>query len=102
MCTGHPVQPIDISKESYDVFGGLKIVGEAFRHLDPSVLHTYRSNVAYGLVAEHVCLLVSVTGGYVTETPKIQEFKWIRGQHLETLNKYFKALIPRRIIADVY
>lgn len=74
----------------------------SFRHLDPSVMKTYKSTVEYGLVADNVCLLVKVTGGYISETPSVQEFKWIRGSHLETLNHYFKAMIPRRIIADVY
>jgi len=74
----------------------------SFRHLDPSVRKTYKGTVLYGFETETMCFMIKVKGGYVVETPEYQTSKWIRGQHLTTLEPYFKQMIPLRIIHDAY
>ena len=77
----------------------------SFRHLDESTITVYQSTVRYGFYSgdgSNVCLLLNVKGGYVVETPTDPDFKWIRGQHLETLKSYFKVMKPLRIISHAY
>jgi hypothetical protein len=58
--------------------------------------------VKYGFEADLFCLLLNVKNGYVVETPTEPDFKWIRGQHLETLKDHFKVMKPLRIINNAY
>ena len=79
----------------------------SFRHLDPSVKKTYQGTVLYGFETEHVCFYLKVKGGYVVETPQQHthgagDLGWIRGQHLSTIEIYFKQIKPIRIIHDAY
>jgi hypothetical protein len=67
-----------------------------FRHLDPSALKVYTQKTVYGIETERVCLLIAVKNGYVVETPKQQDLKWIRGQHIETLIQFYN-IKPLRI-----
>jgi hypothetical protein len=69
-----------------------------FGHLDPSSTKIYQSTVIYGFEADDVCLLVKVRGGYVVQTPEIQNYKWIRGQHIDTLAEFFTKIMPLRIV----
>lgn len=74
----------------------------AFRHLDPSTTKVYRGTVLYGFESDTMCFLIKVKNGYVVETPEYQNSKWIRGQHIETLNQYFTQIKPLRLIAEGY
>jgi hypothetical protein len=53
--------------------------------------------VIYGFEADEVCLLIRVRGGYVVQTPEITKYKWIRGQHIETLAEFFHNIMPLRM-----
>jgi len=69
---------------------------------NPSTIKVYKSVVLYGFETETICFLIKVKGGYVCETPEIQNSKWIRGMSLKTLEPYFKSMTPIRIISDAY
>jgi hypothetical protein len=69
----------------------------AFKHLDPSATKIYQSIVVYGFEADEVCLFCKVKNGYVVETPTITSYRWIRGQHIETLKPFFLNIMPLRI-----
>jgi hypothetical protein len=55
--------------------------------------------VLYGFEAEGLCLLIRVRNGYVVETPTISPYRWIRGQHIDTLADFFTTVKPLRIVA---
>lgn len=79
----------------------------SFRHLDPSVTKTYRATVLYGFELETICFYLKVKGGYIVETPDQQshaagQFGWIRGQHITTVEPWFKQIKPIRIIHDAF
>jgi hypothetical protein len=57
-------------------------------------MKVYDGTVQYGLCAKDICLLVKIRGGYVIETPEILEYKWIRGQFVETLADFFSVVTP--------
>jgi hypothetical protein len=73
------------------------LVGYAFKHLDPSATKIYQATVVYGFEADDVCLMIKVKGGYVVQTPDVQKYKWIRGQHVDTLADFFQTIKPLRI-----
>ena len=74
----------------------------SFRHLDPSVTPTYRSTVLYGFSNPIICYMLKVKNGYVIESPFREVDKWIRGQHIDALRKYFDVIKPIRILSDAY
>jgi hypothetical protein len=79
----------------------------SFKHLDPSATKTYQGTVLYGFELANICFYLKVKGGYVVETPKDHthaagELAWIRGQHLQTIEPWFKSITPIRIIHDAY
>jgi hypothetical protein len=53
--------------------------------------------VVYGFEADDVCLMIKVKGGYVVQTPDIQKYKWIRGQHVDTLADFFHNIMALRL-----
>ena len=71
---------------------------DGFRHLDPTTVETFQHTVLYGFELIDMCLIVKVKNGWVVETPVIQGFKWIRGQHIETLGQFFSNIKPLRIV----
>lgn len=75
-------------------------MNNAFRHLDPSTTKIYRGTVVYGLECAFCCMMLKVKNGYVVETPNIITMQWIRGQHIETLQQYFRQILPLRMVAD--
>jgi len=46
--------------------------------------------------------MLKVKNGYVIETPPSGNEKWIRGQHIDTLEPYYEHIKPIRIIHDAY
>ena len=71
----------------------------SFRHLDPSVTKTYGGTILYGIMDDDICHMLKVKGGYVVETPVTD--RWIRGQHITTIEKYFR-IKPLRYISSGY
>lgn len=67
---------------------------QGFKHLDPSSTRIYQSTVVYGFETDVLCLMIKVRGGYVVQTPEMQKYKWIRGQHIETLAPFFVKIMP--------
>ena len=72
----------------------------AFEHLDPSAMKVYKSTVLYSFETIDYCIWLKVRGGYVVETPKILDIRWIRGQHVETLAEFFVKIMPLRIVVQ--
>ena len=66
------------------------------KHLDTSTTKIYQGLVMYSFETSTVCLMVKVRGGYTCETPPTNEYKWIRGQHLDTLAPFFEQIVPIR------
>jgi len=74
----------------------------SFRHLDPTTTTIYQSTVLYGFESSMVCYMLKVKKGYVVETPFRTVDKWMRGQHIDVLKRYFQKIIPLRIISQAY
>ena len=74
----------------------------SFRHLDSSVKKLYRGTVLYNFETSYWCTMLKVKNGYVIETPPSGNEKWIRGQHIDTLEPYYEHIKPIRIIHDAY
>jgi len=79
----------------------------SFRHLDPSVTKVYRGTVLYGFEMELVCFYLKVKGGYIVETPQDHTcaaggMGWIRGQHISTVEPWFKQIRAIRLIQEAY
>ena len=73
------------------------------RHLDTSSTKIYKGTVLYGF--EHrlnpsQCQLVKVRNGYVIEAPIL--CPWIRGQHIEVLEQFFKVIKPLHLVVPGY
>jgi hypothetical protein len=72
------------------------MVGYAFNHLDPSATKIYQSTVVYGFEDAKLCFTCRVKAGYVAQTPKVLGYRWIRGQHIDTLAQFFVTIMPLR------
>ena len=68
------------------------------KHLDTSSTKIYQGLVMYSFETDNVCLMIKVKGGYTVETPPTQDYKWIRGQHLDTLAPFFNDITPIRYL----